>query len=55
MANETESKKSGRQVGITEIAYQALNEIVAKREARGIPSTLGGVASELIILENEKA
>lgn len=50
-----EQKRSAKQVGITDIAYQALTEIVAKRAARGIPTTMGSVVCELIIQENEKA
>jgi len=52
--SKTEVKKSGKQVGITDIAYEALNQIVAKRAASGIPATMGGVVCELIIKENEK-
>lgn len=56
MVNEsqTEIKRSGKQVGITEIAYDALVQIVSKRIAKGIPSTMGGVVCELIINANEK-
>lgn len=48
-----ETKKSAKQVGITEIAYQALTEIVAKRAAKGIPTNMGAVVCELIVKENE--
>ncbi|GEM_PF-4245017 len=52
-SNKNEAKKNGKQVVITDVAHEALTQIVAKRVARGIPATMGGVLCELIINENE--
>lgn len=52
-STRNETKKNGKQVVITDIAHEALTQIVEKRVARGIPATMGGVLCELIINENE--
>jgi len=54
--NPTQSvKKKGKQVVVSEIAHEALTQIVEKRAARGINTNMGIVLSELIIKENENS
>lgn len=54
--NTTQSvKKKGKQVVVSEIAHEALTQIVEKRAARGINTNMGIVLSELIIKENENS
>jgi hypothetical protein len=47
-------EKRNKQVGITQKAHKALENLVAKSRKDGIPATRGGIASELIINAEKK-